>query len=458
MTTTRREFLKRSAAAGAFFSTPLIWTRSTALGQDVNSQPTVAAIGVGGSRGRYNQGGAIARKAAKFGKMIACCDVDDLHTAEFNADFDNQLKLYRDYRDLLENDKPDVVTIGTPDHWHVPIAIAALRAGSDVYCEKPLTLTIQEGIDVCNVVKETGRVFQVGTQQRSENHLRFLKAIAMVQSGRLGKNVNAYVAIGGGPSEGPFESATPPDDLDWKMWVGPAPQAAYSEERRQQFRWFYEYSGGKMTDWGAHHIDIAQWALGFDKSGPVKVSATGSFPPLVPDDLNWNAFLQGDVSLPNGFNTAAEFSIDLEFANGAVLNVNDHYKRDDDRTDFGNGILFEGDAGRMFVNRGKLEGKPVDDLTEADNRELDERIAELYKGKSPGNHMANFFECIKDRQQPISDVITHHRTMTSCHLCNIALMLGRELSWDPQQERFTGDDQATALVSRKRHGSYTADV
>jgi predicted dehydrogenase len=258
------------------------------------------------------------------------------------------------------------------------------------------------------------------------------------------------VAIGGGPAEGPFESQPAPDDLDWEMWVGPAPKAEYSEQRRRMFRWWFEYSGGKMTDWGAHHIDIAQWALGFDKSGPTRVSATGKFPPIVPDNFNWAEFLDGQTTLPSGYNTASEFSIDLEFGNGSVLNVNHHYKREDGRTDFGNGVLFEGDGGRIFVNRGKLEGKPVDDLTEADKKELDERVVELYNGKTPGNHMANFFDCIKDRQQPVSDVASHHRTMTSCHLCNIALMLGRDLNWNPDSERFIGDEQATALMSRKR--------
>ena len=458
MNTTRRDFLKRSAAAGALVSTPFVWTSHSVRSADLNSKPTVAAIGVGGSRGRYSQGGSIARRAARLGEMIACCDVDDRHTAEFNDKFDGKLNLYRDYRLLLEKEKPDVVTIGTPDHWHVPIAIAAMHAGCDVYCEKPLTLTIGEGIQIRQVVEETGRVFQVGTQQRSENESRFLKAIAIVQSGRLGKNVNAYVAIGDAPGDGPFESEPAPDDLDWNMWVGPAPPAEYSEERRLKFRWWFEYSGGKMTDWGAHHVDIAQWALGFDESGPVKVSAAGKFPPIVPDKFNWKAFLDGYATLPNGFNTATQFSIDLEYADGSVLTLTDHYKRDDDRTDFGNGILFEGDEGRIFVNRGKLEGKPIDELTEADNQELDELIVKLYKGKTPGSHMANFFECLEDRQQPVSDVATHHRTMTSCHLCNLALMLGRDLTWDPDREQFVGDDQADALISRRSHGSYLADA
>ena len=379
--------------------------------------------------------------------MIAVCDVDDLHTEEFNQAFGGKLNKYRDYREMLESEKPQVVTIGTPDHWHVPIAIAALRSGADVYCEKPLTLTIDEGKQIRKVVEETGRVFQVGTQQRSSSD-KFLTAIAMVHTGRLGDNVNAYVAIGGAPSGGPFEYSDAPEDLDWNLWVGPAPQADYCEERRRMFRWYFEYSGGKMTDWGAHHIDIAQWAIAPGETGPTRVAGTGEFPDTVPSDLDWNAFLNGDVTLPNGYNTATKFSIDLNYGNGSLINVNNHYKREDDNVDFGNGILFEGEKGRIFVNRGKLEGAPVNELTDRDRRELDAYIVKLCKGKKPGSHMGNFFDCIADRSKPISDVWSHHRTMTSCHLCNIALMTGRVLKWDPKQEVFLGDDEANKLLSR----------
>ena len=453
---TRREFLNRSAAAGAVATASSLWTSPYARAKDVNGQLTVASIGVGGSRGRYNQGRNIARQAAKLGQMIAVCEVDDLHAAEFNEEFEGKLNVYRDYRRLFDTEKPDIVTIGTPDHWHVAIAIAAMRAGSDVYCEKPLTLTIDEGIQVRKVVEETGRVFQVGTQQRSVNQQRFLKAIAMVQSGRLGKNVNAFVAVGGGPEDNPFPSIAVPSDIDWELWLGPAPAAGYSEERRQQFRWFYEYSGGKLTDWGAHHIDIAQWALGCDHTGPVKVSGAGKYPPIVPDNFEWNAFFDGEATLPSSFNTPVTFDVNLEFANGSVLTVTDKYTRDDG-TKFPNGILFEGDKGRIFVNREKLTGAPIENLTEADHEEIDKQVIALYKGKTPGDHMANFFSCVEDREQPISDVATHHRTMTSCHLCNIALMLGRDLQWDPENEQFIGDDQAAALVSRKRREGYPLD-
>lgn len=449
MSTTRRQFLTTAAAGSAAALTASgLPFQAPAIAQDGDSRLRLASIGVGGSRGRYNQGGNIARAASRFADMVAVCDVDDLHTEEFNQSFGGKLNKYRDYREMLEKEQPQVVTIGTPDHWHVPIAIAALRSGADVYCEKPLTLTIDEGKQIRKVVEETGRVFQVGTQQRSTKDL-FLTAIAMVHSGRLGGNVNAYVAIGGAPGDGPFDTTAAPDDLDWNMWVGPAPAAEYCEQRRKMFRWYFEYSGGKMTDWGAHHIDIAQWALAPGETGPTRIKGTGQFPKTVPSDMDWVGFLNGETSLPNGYNTATQFSIDLNFDNGSLINVNHHYVREGEGIDFGNGILFEGDKGRIFVNRGKIQGSPMDQLTDADKAELDSYITELCKGKQPGNHMGNFFDCIADRSKPISDVWSHHRTMTSCHLCNIAIMTGRELNWDPKQEQFVGDDQANQFLSRK---------
>ena len=449
MSNNRRDFMKTAAAGSAALSVAASTTSAPANAQESDSKRLrVAAIGVGGSRGRYNRGGSIARDAARHADMIAVVDVDDVHTEEFNKAFGGKLNKYRDYREMLEKEKPDVVTIGTPDHWHVPIAIACLRAGADVYCEKPLTLTIDEGKQIRKVVEETGRVFQVGTQQRSSAD-KFLTAIAMVHTGRLGKNVNAYVAIGGAPNGGPFKSTEAPEDLDWNMWVGPAPEADYCEERRRMFRWYFEYSGGKMTDWGAHHIDIAQWAIAPGETGPSKIKGEGKFTSVVPEDMDWVSFLNGESEIENGYNTATSFSIDLRYDSGRLVNVNHHYKREGDNVDFGNGILFEGEKGRIFVNRGKIEGAPVKALTAEDRKELDEYIVKICKGKKPGSHMANFFDCIKDRSKPISDIWSHHRTMTSCHLCNIALMTGRELSWDPKAEQFVGDDEANKLLSRK---------
>jgi len=455
MSNNRRRFLKNTAAATAAVSVPLFWKRAEGARQDANDRKTVASVGVGGSRGRYNRGGSIAMQASKLGQTIAVCDVDALHNFQFNAKFNNQLQTFIDYREMLDNVRPDIVTIGTPDHWHVPISIAALRAGADVYCEKPLTLTIEEGQRISQVVKETGKVFQVGTQQRSEYKRMFLQAIAIVRGGYLGDNLQAHIAIGGAPAAGPFEATAAPDGLDWNMWLGPAPEALYMEERRKMFRWFFEYSGGKMTDWGAHHIDIAQWGLGNENTGAVKVSGTGEFPSAVPENFDFGRWFAGNIALPNAFNALVKFNIRLEFANGTVMTVNDMYESEDGKTKFANGILFEGSEGRIMVNRGKLAGRPVEALTDSDWQKINDSVAELYGGE-PTGHMQNFFDCIESRKDPVSDVHTHHRTMTSCHLCNIALMLGRELQWDPQKEEFISDDQANALRIRPSRPGFSA--
>ena len=457
MASTRRTFLKQTVTtSAALVVNPYVWSSGASADQVRDTDLTIAAIGVGGSRGRYNRGGKIARQAASFGKTIAVCDVDTLHTAEFNADklFQGKLNEYTDYRQLIDTERPNVVVIGTNDHWHVPIATYALRAGCDVYCEKPLTLTINEGKEICKVVKETGRVFQVGTQQRTEMDQKFLKAIAMVQEGYIGDNVHAHVAIGGAPADGPFPTSAPPENFNWDFWVGPAPAVDYSLERRKFFRWYMEYSGGKMTDWGAHHIDIAQWALGMDHTGPTTIKGSGTFGNVVPKNFDWVAFFEGKETLPNGYNAATEFKIDLTFANGSVLNVTHEYVSEDGSTRFPNGILFSGSRGRIFVNRGKLTGKAVEELTASDNQKLADAVDRLYKNKPISNHMQNFFECVKDRTEPISDVYTHHRTMTSCHMCNIALMVGDDLQWNPEEEIFVDNEPANRLMSRPRRTAF----
>jgi hypothetical protein len=184
-----------------------------------------------------------------------------------------------------------------------------------------------------------------------------------------------------------------------------------------------------------------------DRTGPTTIVAKGNFPPVVPANFAWDEFLEGKQTLPKAFNTAMKFSIDLKFAEGATISVNDEYSRPDG-TKFSNGILFEGSQGRIFVNREKLTGKPVEAMTAPERSELYQSLIPLYKGRWPGDHMGNFFECVTDRGEPMSDVETHHRTMTSCHLCNIGLMLGRELQWNPEAERFVNDPAADALISR----------
>jgi len=501
MTTSRRSFIKITAAAGASASVPFIWTSKSGRAQQPDSRPTVACIAVGGPRGQYSRGRDIGEAAARHGRIIAICDVDDLHCADFMNILANgrrrgggrgprggnaeqvaqaapptstnpynqvlsQIKSYRDYRELLAKEKPDIVTIGTPDHWHVPIAVACLKAGCDVYCEKPLTLTIEEGNLIRDAVKASGKVFQVGSQQRTEFDQRFLRAIAIVHIGRLGKNVKADIALGGSGRGGPFETSAAPKDIDWDLWTGPAQETSYSPERQREFRWYYDNSGGQFTDWGAHHIDIAQWALGHTNSNPVKVGGTCTMPPVVPEKFDWAAYFAGEAKLPsNAFHTATEFHMNLVYADGVTMSVHSNYASEDGRTRMQNGILFEGDDGRIMVNRGRITGAPFENLTEADNKELDEAVVKLCGGTTPwaggvggSAHMQNFFDCVKSRKLPISDVYTHVRAMNTQHICNISMMLGREVKWDPQKETFIGDEQATALMKRPRRAKYSWDA
>ncbi len=436
----RRDFLKTSAGVAAAGTVPYVWSSSYAKAQDKNDRPNLASIGLGG------MGSHDGRSASRFADPVACCDVDRGRAEAFAGRFEKKPEVYTDYRKLLERKDIDVVTIGTPDHWHSRIVIDALKAGLDVQCQKPLTLTIDEGKQICKVVKDSGKILHIGTQQRSENRNMFLKAIALAMSGRLGKTLTATCSIGGGPAGGPFDNAEPPANLNWDYWLGQTPVVPYCPQRcHGSFRWWLEYSGGKMTDWGAHHIDIAQWGLGYTDSGPIEIEGTAEFPDVFPADFDPVKFFAGGQKLGNGYNSAMRFKITSTYENGNKMIVQEGPD---------NGIWFEGENGRIFVNRGRLTGKPIEDLTAADNEWLDREVIKLYNGKQPGDHMAHFFECLKERVFTVSDPFTHHRTMTSCHLCNIAILLKRKLRWDPKKEDFIGDEQASALCSRPQREPY----
>ncbi len=450
----RRRFLGRvSRLAAAGVALPHLVLSSSAGAASANDKLGVGCIGVGG-RGTY-----VGNLACRHGNKIASADVDRHRAERFAAN--SACVPYTDYRKLLDRDDIDVVTIGTPDHWHTRVAIDAMEAGKDVYCEKPLTLTIAEGKKLCEVVRDTKRILQVGTQQRSS--AQFLMAVAIAQSGRLGKKIKATCGIGGGPGSGVFPAADPPEHLDWNTWLGQCPVVPYTPERcHGSFRWWLEYSGGKLTDWGAHHLDIAQWALGYDHSGPVAAEGRGQFPNF-PDDVDPVDFFAGRAKLPNGFNTATTFEATLTFANGSSIVA----------IPGENGILLEGELGRIHVNRGRITGKPIEDLTAADRNHFANEVVRLYKGRpidpdstatagtnsgidqATPDQMANFVASVRDRQEPIADVFTHHRSVSSCHLCNIAMLLRRKLRWDPDREDFVSDQQASALVSRPQREPFT---
>ena len=258
------------------------------------------------------------------------------------------------------------MTIGTPDHWHVPIAIAALKAGCDVYCEKPLTLTIEEGFRIRDAVKETGKVFQVGTQQRSEHDLLFLKAIAHRQKRPARQEGERSPGDWRRDGRRTVSTRQPPEGLDWNMWVGPAQTADYSPERRKEFRWFYDYSGGKMTDWGAHHIDIAQWCSATITHGPDESQRHRQIHADRAGPFRLERLPRRQSQLAQRLPHAERIRHQLGIRGRVDINVCDEYRQRGRQTKFRNGILFDGDEGRIFVNRDGLTGKPIEEMTDPD--------------------------------------------------------------------------------------------
>lgn len=444
----RRRFLSQSAAAAStafapyFFSTKKAWSADAAAKSDL---PVIGCIGTG------SRGTEILGQAKQYARIAAVCDVDAGHARNARQAAGGKAKIFDDYRCVLDRDDIQAVTIVTPDHWHTKIAVEAMQAGKDVYCEKPLTLTIDEGKIIGRVARETGRIFQVGTQQRSEFDLRFLTAVALVRSGRLGKLQRIQCAIGAPPTSPSLPVVQPPQELNWERWLGQTPLVAfrmqpeikddkgavtqpYHSRCHYEFRWWYEYSGGKLTDWGAHHVDIATWAAQLHETGPAKVRVLSSKHPV--------PMVGGNPTLDDRYNTATEFHVVAEFP-GLEIAI---------RHDTDNGILFEGDQGRIFVNRDKIAGKPVEELK--DNPLPEDALVQVYKGKQPTAHMANFFDCLKSREEPISDVWSHHRALSTCHLANIALRLNREIAWDPVKEEIVGDEEAQSMVSRPQRKGY----
>jgi len=447
----RRDFLKTTAAAAAAGSVPFWFATGADQARAFASpseRPVVGCIGTGSQWQGYD-----GPRALQFFDCVAVCDVDTLHAGKAHELVKKQqgkkgkgvkVDVGGDYRRVLDRKDVDVVTVVTPDHWHTKIAIEAMQAGKDVYCEKPLTLTIDEGKQIIKVLEETKRVFQVGTQQRSEMRLNFLNAVAMVRDGRIGQVKRAICDIGSEKPGGPFKKIPAPPNLNWERWLGQAPLVDYIPERcHYQFRWWYEYSGGKLTDWGAHHVDIAQWAIGMDHSGPTTVEpAHFKFP--VP-------FKNGYPTVDDAYNTPVEFTVRCLFPNGVEILIVDHSPDN-------NGVLFEGTKGKFHVGRSSKSfyGKPVDELK---TRPLPAGlITQLYKGKKPGRHMGNFAECVKTREQPVSDVYTHHRAITTCHLANIAMRLGRSITWDPEAQQIVGDKEAQKWQSREQRKGYEINV
>jgi predicted dehydrogenase len=433
----RRRFLGTSSGIlVAGVAAPYLMPSRTRAGESPNDRLLVGCIGMGG------MGRGDARGHAGFGDIVAVCDVDAKHAATARDDgriVKGKADVYTDYRRLLDRSDIDVVSIGTPDHWHTKPAIEALMAGKHVFIQKPLTLTLEENQLVRAACKRYPElVFFIGTQQRSDAS-KFLRAVNMVQKGLLGDIQRITVGINGGPQRGPFEKTTPPPELDWDMWLGQAPMVDYIKERcHGNFRWWYEYSGGKFTDWGAHHVDIATWAIGYDQEGmgPLVIDGTDAAHPV--------PFEDGYPTVDDCFNTAHDYAVKCMFPGDIEMIVT---SRGD------NGILFEGSKGRIFVNRRKITGTPIEQGWD-EGQYTDEDRTRLYRDKPHEGHKHNFYRCIREGGLPVSDVFSHVQTMNTCHLCAIAARFGRAIRWDAKAEKILGDDQAASLFARQQRAGY----
>jgi predicted dehydrogenase len=338
------------------------------------------------------------------------------------------VKVYEDFREMLDKEDLDAVYIATPDHWHCAVATIAARKGKHIYGQKPLALTVDEGRRIADVVKQTGVTWQTGSQQRSSIHFR--TACEYVRNGRIGKLEKITVGLPGGHTNWSQlgdrkRPETPPKELNYDLWLGPAAQREYTPALLQlNWRHNWDFSGGMITDWGAHHLDIVQWALDMDQSGPVRLeNITATLPP------------QTDL-----YNTPTDYAFDVVYASGVRVSVSNKHPE---------GIRFEGEGGKsIFVKRDKLEFKP-DTLRTAKIRDGELR---LYESKV---QEFNFADCVYSGQAPISPPETSHRAITISHLANIAIRLGRSsIRWNPATERFVDDPAADKLLSRPMRKAY----
>ncbi len=448
----RRTFLQGVAAAGTASMIPLSSSRTFAA-DSPNERPVFASIGL------RNQGKVITSSALGAGAdLVALADVDSNilgATADWLVNEKKAKKpdTYEDYRKILDRDDIDAVLIATPGHWHTKIAVEAMLAGKDVYCEKPLTLTIAEGKLIEKIVKQTGRVFQVGTMQRSQNN--FLQAMALVRNGRIGKVRKVTCGINAFDPSPVLPVADVPKGLNWDLWLGPAPKVEYRalpklregygggvpfhSNGHYSFRNWHEYSGGRMTDWGAHHVDIANWAIGAEETGPSKVT---------PLKFEMGCeYKDGYPVVNDRYNVATVFQVRVDMPGDVEMLI---------KSDGDNGILFEGTKGRFFVNRGKIVGKPVEDLES--NPLPDGAMDDVYGGPVTNNHVTNMINGMKARTQPISDVWSHNRMMEILHLANISMRLDRPLDWDPGKREIVGDDQASTFMSRENRKGYEINM
>lgn len=414
----RRSFLKQTAIAGV--APLLLPSRIWAADAGPNSQITLGFIGMG-TQNRGLLGGFLRHNGVR---VLAVCDVDTdrrenakgiadkFYAQSAGNDSAKSCAMHGDFRELVARQDLDGIVIATPDHWHALTAIAAARAGKDIYCEKPMSHTIREGRAMVNAVRKNNRVFQVGSMQRSSHEFR--AACELVRNECIGKVMRVDVAVGGPPV--PCDLPAEPDQpgLDWSFWLGAAPMRPYNSvlsprgvhKHFPEWRHYREYGGGGVCDWGAHHLDIAHWALGFDNTGPVEI--------VPPKDPN------------------AQSGVRLLYANGVEITHRS-----------GNGVTFYGDKGKIYVNRGKFELWLGDEQKAKEVGECKQMLQDLLPANAVRlynsyDHLGDWLRSMHTRKPPICDVEIGQRSATACNLINLAYFHGKILRWDPATEQFTG--------------------
>jgi predicted dehydrogenase len=440
--TSRRSFLKAAAASAVgTVGFPYV-VQASALGRDgkvaASNRVTMAFIGTG------NQGTNDMRVflGDERVQVVAVCDVNKESAGYWDGALGGRepAKLwveqayadqkasgiykgcdtYADFREVLARKDIDAVEVATPDHWHALVAISALKAGKDVYCQKPLGLTIADGRAMSNAVHKYKRIFQTGSQQRSDKNFR--RACELVRNGRIGKLQTVRCGLPGGRPDygrtGERKKPEPvPEGFDYETWLGPAPHAEYAPARCfVNFRWIYDYSGGQVTDWGGHHPDCAQWGMGTELTGPIEIlNPKAEFPP----DPLWN--------------TATEYYFEALYKNGVKLIVSNKER---------GGVTWQGTEGWVWADRGQHDASSKEIL----NSVIGPNEIHLYQSD---NHYRNFIDCVLSKKEPIAPAEVAHRSITICHLGNIAMRLGRNsLKWDPDTEHILGDPEASNMLSR----------
>jgi predicted dehydrogenase len=425
----RRDFVKGMAVAT--IGAPMI-VPSTVFGQNAPSNRlTTGQIGVG-NMGTTNMKEFLKRDDVQ---VLAICDLDqkraevgkktveDAYAQKSSSGTYKGCDLIHDFRDIIARKDIDFISIAVPDHWHAIPAITTANAGKDLYAEKPLALTIPQGRAMCDAVARNKIIWQTGSWQRSEKN--FHDACELVRNGRIGKVHTVYVGLPTGtPLTDPAPEMPVPEGFDYNFWLGPAPFAPYTTNRcHWNFRWILDYSGGQLTDWAAHHVDIANWGMGTEHTGPVEVEGKGEFP----RDGLWNA--------------STSYYIRCSYAEGFTMIVmND--KAEVDGKPLRNGVKFVGDKGWLWVARGgEIASQPENVISSI----IDTNEMHLYRSN---NHYANFIECVRARKETIAPIEHAQRAVSVAHLGNISMLLGRKIKFNPKKEQIVGDQEAERMLDR----------